>query len=283
MALAAYYRASGETWSRDLSKQTFENILARRNNPKGIYNKNIDVNRALLNHTFPMILINLINEIRDILDWPAQQVQEVITDNVNQVMTKFVDSKRKLVFENINPDGTHPLDIPEGRLINPGHAIESMGFILVQSIKDNNHKVCLEAIEALIAMLEFGWDKEYGGITYFMDSEGLPPTALEHNMKLWWPHAEALWALLKCIEYLLEQDKLKHKALINTLTVWYEKVHLYSFSHFSDHTLGEWYGYLDRQGNITHTFKGGPWKGCFHVPRCCLWSWQIADKITELL
>ncbi len=24
---------------------------------------------------------------------------------------------------------------------------------------------------------------------------------------------------------------------------------------------GEWYGYLDRQGNVTHTFKGGPYKG----------------------
>jgi mannose/cellobiose epimerase-like protein (N-acyl-D-glucosamine 2-epimerase family) len=33
---------------------------------------------------------------------------------------------------------------------------------------------------------------------------------------------------------------------------------------------GEWYGYLDRGGEKTHRFKGGPYKGCFHVPRALM-------------
>ncbi len=42
----------------------------------------------------------------------------------------------------------------------------------------------------------------------------------------------------------------------------------YTFAHFSDASGdGEWFGYLDRSGNPTHMFKGGPYKGCFHVPR----------------
>ena len=41
-----------------------------------------------------------------------------------------------------------------------------------------------------------GWDEEYGGLLYFVDADGKPPTRLEWDMKLWWPHAEALYALL---------------------------------------------------------------------------------------
>ena len=29
---------------------------------------------------------------------------------------------------------------------------------------------------------------------------------------------------------------------------WYEKVHEYTFRHFPDPEYGEWYGYLDRDG-----------------------------------
>ncbi|XP_020629032.1 N-acylglucosamine 2-epimerase-like [Orbicella faveolata] len=42
---------------------------------------------------------------------------------------------------------------------------------------------------------------------------------------------------------------------------------LFSFQ-FSDPQYGEWFGYLNQKGEVTHTFKGGPFKGCFHVPRC---------------
>ena len=41
-----------------------------------------------------------------------------------------------------------------------------------------------------------GWDTEEngGGILYFMDVEGFDPVELEWNMKLWWPHCEAMVA-----------------------------------------------------------------------------------------
>ena len=51
-------------------------------------------------------------------------------------------------------------------------------------------------MEILDWSLELGWDKKYGGIRYFIDIEGRPPEHLERDMKLWWPHTEALYALL---------------------------------------------------------------------------------------
>jgi hypothetical protein len=41
----------------------------------------------------------------------------------------------------------------------------------------------------------------------------------------------------------------------------------WGFTHLSDSKFGEWFGYADRDGAVTHRFKGGPYKGCFHVPR----------------
>ena len=29
---------------------------------------------------------------------------------------------------------------------------------------------------------------------------------------------------------------------------------------------GEWFGYMNRQGNPLSELKGGKWNGCFHVP-----------------
>ncbi|MBQ1939993.1 MAG: AGE family epimerase/isomerase, partial [Alistipes sp.] len=48
---------------------------------------------------------------------------------------------------------------------------------------------------------------------------------------------------------------------------WFEKLHDYTWSHFRDAEHPEWYGYLNRRGEVLLTLKGGKWKGCFHVPR----------------
>jgi len=64
-------------------------------------------------------------------------------------------------------------------------------------------------------MLDYGWDKEFGGIYYFMDRKGCPPQQLEWDQKLWWVHIETLISLLK--GYQLTGDK--------QCLDWFEKVH----------------------------------------------------------
>ncbi|KAG9331151.1 hypothetical protein JZ751_019943 [Albula glossodonta] len=48
----------------------------------------------------------------------------------------------------------------------------------------------------------------------------------------------------------------------------FTQVYDYTFSHFPDPEQGEWFGYLTQQGSVALHFKGGPFKGFFHVPRC---------------
>lgn len=47
----------------------------------------------------------------------------------------------------------------------------------------------------------------------------------------------------------------------------FEQTADWAYTHLCDKVHGEWWGYADRDGTVTHTFKGGPYKGCFHVPR----------------
>ena len=60
---------------------------------------------------------------------------------------------------------------------------------------------------------------------------------------------------------------------------WFEKLHNYMWAHFKDTEYPEWYGYLNRRGEVLLPLKGGKWKGCFHVPRGLYQIWQILETL----
>ena len=128
------------------------------------------------------------------------------------------------------------------------------------------------AVEITLRTLDKGWDKEYGGIFYFLDLKGYPPQQLEWDQKLWWVHIETLISLAKGYRMTGDQRCL----------AWFEKVDSYTWSHFPDPEYGEWFGYLNRRGEILLPLKGGKWKGCFHVPRGLLQVWN-ALRVNEKL
>lgn len=121
----------------------------------------------------------------------------------------------------------------------------------------------------MLFMLEYGWDKEQGGIYYFLDRKGHPPQQLEWNQKLWWVHLETLVALLKGYQHTKDQQ----------CWTWFERVHEYTWNNFADPEHGEWFGYLQRDASPLLTLKGGKWKGCFHVPRGLFQCWQTLEML----
>ena len=42
---------------------------------------------------------------------------------------------------------------------------------------------------------------------------------------------------------------------------------------------GEWAGYLSREGKVKMDFKGGPFKGCFHVLRALMLCESILKQM----
>jgi N-acylglucosamine 2-epimerase len=266
MAFSQYATASGDDQARGLAVRTYRNIISRQDNPKGKYEKNTSV-RPLKGFALPMILSNLVMELEDVLE--KEEVDRTIQKSVHEVMNVFLNSSIGIIYENVMPDGSHH-DSFNGRLLNPGHGIEAMWFMMDIGVRNNDQALINKAIDTVLTILNYSWDKEYGGILYFMDVKGHPPQQLEWDQKLWWVHLETLVALAKGYQLSGRNDVLE----------WFEKVHDYSWDHFSDPENGEWFGYLNRQGQPLLDLKGGKWKGCFHVPRALYQCWKAFEKLS---
>jgi N-acylglucosamine 2-epimerase len=52
-----------------------------------------------------------------------------VPEVIHEVMEVFYNRDWKVVLENVQPDGSFSNSF-EGRLLNPGHAIEAMWFIM---------------------------------------------------------------------------------------------------------------------------------------------------------
>jgi len=262
---AEYYKATGDKTALEKAKALFQKVQTIYKDPVGITPKIDPDTRTTKNHSLPMILLSTIQNLRDVesgshYDDPALKL-------INTIFQDFYKPEHKALFENVGPNGER-LDSPQGRLINPGHAIETAWFIMREGLYRNDKEMTKKAVDILDCSLEIGWDKEFGGLLYFVDIENRPPEQLEWDMKLWWPHTEALYAAL-----------LAHSITgAEKYEKWFDKLHDYSFTHFADPEFGEWYGYLHRDGTVSNTLKGSMWKGPFHLPRALLLCTQELSR-----
>lgn len=265
MAFGQLFAATGDEQLADIARKTFENIIRRAGNPKGIWNKAYPGTRPLKGFSLPMILCNLSLELEHLLE--RELVERTISDCIHEVMDVFYDQETGLIRENVQPDGSGS-DSFEGRLLNPGHAIEAMWFIMDLSVRLGQPALAKRAVEIMLRTLNFGWDGEFGGIYYFLDCQGHPPQQLEWDQKLWWVHIETLISLIKGLALTGDPE----------CAAWFARVHEYTWAKFPDLQYGEWFGYLNRRGEVLLPLKGGKWKGCFHVPRGLLQVWKTIDQ-----
>ena len=268
MAFGQLSLATNNQEYADIAKITFYKILEKKDNPKGKWNKAYPGTRQLKGFSLPMILSNLTLEIEHLLE--KELIENTMNECIHEVMEVFLRPELGgIIVENLNIDGTLS-DTFDGRLINPGHGLEAMWFIMDLGVRLNRKDLIEKAVQATLTLMEYGWDKEYGGIFYFMDREGYPPQQLEWDQKLWWVHIEALIALLKGYQLTGSEECID----------WFTKLHDYTWKHFKDPIYPEWWGYLNREGKVLLDLKGGKWKGCFHVPRGLYQCWQTLEKIS---
>lgn len=266
MAFAQLYQATGLEKYKKIAQKTFDRILIRQNNPKGIYSKAVPGTRPLQSFALPMILSNLVLELEEVLD--EDLIEITIDKAIHTVMETFYHPEYNIILENVLEDGSFS-DSYDGRLINPGHVLEAMWFVMDLGTRNEDKKLIEKAVDISLSTLEFGWDESYGGLFYFKDLLGHPTQQLEWDQKLWWVHLEAMVATLKGYD-LTRNEKMAE---------WFMKLHEYTMSRFPDPEFGEWYGYLNRQGEVLLPLKGGKWKGCFHVPRGLYQISTLMDKL----
>jgi N-acylglucosamine 2-epimerase len=202
MAFGQLFQATNNREYADIAVETFYNILRRQENPKGKYSKVYPGTRSLQSFALPMILCNLVLEIEHLLD--PVLVEDIIFKGIHSVMDIFYQPESGLILENVTREGNFS-DSFEGRLINPGHGLEAMWFVMDLAKRSRNKELIRKAVDTTLNILEYSWDKEYGGIFYFLDIKGHPPQQLEWDQKIWWVHMETIISLLK--GFLLTGDK----------------------------------------------------------------------------
>lgn len=268
IALAAYAQASGEERARQEAVDLFDLVLRYFTTP-GLIPAKVDPNtRPAKGLVGPMITLATAQVLCQVVDDP-QRYTQLIDAQIAEIERDFLKPEFEAVLETVGPQGEF-IDHFDGRMLNPGHAIEAAWFILDEAkIRGNDPHLIQLGTRILDWMWRWGWDEDYGGILYFRDVKKLPPQEYWHDMKFWWPQNETIIATL--LAYQLTGDQ--------KYADWHKLAHDWAYAHFPDPEYGEWYGYLHRDGRVSASHKGNIWKGPFHLPRMQWKCWQIAQEL----
>jgi N-acylglucosamine 2-epimerase len=261
-------RATGDQEAIDLAVETYDNVQRRLARPGSYQTAPFEVPEDGKAHAVSMIFSLVFNELGHYLG--DQAMIEAGLFHAGEVMDVYLRPDRQLLYELVRTDNTL-IDTPQGRSVVPGHAIESMWFMIHIFQRAGDEARIRQAVEAIRWHLEFGWDDAYGGIAHARDAEGGSPWWRFADAKLWWPHTEALYATLLTYEISGEGWCLD----------WFERVHNYAFGHYPVPGYGEWTQKLDRQGNKFTDSVALPVKDPFHLPRALIFCIDVLGRLSS--
>lgn len=274
ISMAEYGAVFGDAEAIAKAEACFEGMLRMYDDPSSdphkVTPKGYAATRSERTAAVPMVLVSAAQLLSRCDPAKAEYYTNVAKRMAEDILTYHYRPELKATLENVLPDGSH-IDNPAGRSINPGHSSENAWFLMSLAVCTGDKEMLQKALNMFDWAFERGWDTEHGGMLYFVDVDGRPCEQLEWDMKLWWVHNEVLIASL--MAYGLTGDE----------KYWerFKLVHEYAFSHFSDKEFGEWYGYLHRDGTVSHTQKGSLWKGPYHLPRCLMLCDRLLGWIAE--
>ncbi len=260
-----YYRAVGDANILSVARATFERIRQRIEEPDFHETAPYPLPAGWKNHGTAMIMTEITGELARTTE--ASDLDALADGYAARIMDHFVRPERQVLLEFLT-DAYEELPPNAGTFVMPGHAIESMWIVLHRAQHREDRALVQRAAEVIRWHLERGWDEDYGGLFLGIDAEGNPPFLPHADKKLWWPHTEALYALL--LAYHLTGEA--------WCAEWYDKVHAWSFSHFPMPATGEWRQRLTREGKPTGEVIALPVKDPFHLPRAAILIMQLLKQ-----
>ena len=258
MAFAQLAVATGSEHYADIARKTFQRILDRRSNPKGQWLKAYPGTRPMKDFALPMIICNMALEVEPIIE-DKSLLDKTIEEALHEVFDVFYQPDLGVMVENLAPDGSL-IDCFEGRKVNPGHDLESLWFMMNLGLRLNRPEIIQKSMDIALRVIDYGWDKEYGGIFYFMDRKGYPTQELEWDQKLWWVHLESAIAMIKGYQLTGNEKALK----------WFLKLDEYLWTRFKDPEYSEWFGYLQVEGLLPRAQRAVP-------------DWNYPGRISSLI
>lgn len=265
IAMAEYSKATGDRTYAEKAMQIFREMRKRLTTP-GLLEPKYLPTVEMKGHSITMILINVVNVLKQVIDDP--ELDEQTDQSLESLINNFAHPEFKALLETVGPNGEF-IDSINGRLINPGHCIETSWFLMDVAERRGDKKLLEFALQILDWSWDWGWDDEFGGIINFRDCKGYPQQDYSQDMKFWWPQTEAIIANLYAYKLTGDEKYLKRHRQISEWT----------YAHFPDHEYGEWYGYLHRDGSVAQAAKGNIFKGPFHIPRMMIRSFMLCNEI----
>lgn len=270
IAMSEYAIASGDKSYAEKALDLFHRIRKFLDTPDFLPAKYESTVQAK-GHSICMILINTASRIRAAIDAP--ELTKQIDESIEEIRKDFMKPEFEALLEMVGPNGEF-IDTINGRVINPGHCIETAWFILEEAKHRNwDPELVKTGLTILDWSWKWGWDEAFGGIINFRDCKNLPPQDYAHDMKFWWPQTEAIIATLYA--YQASGDE-KYMKMHKQISDW-------TYKHFPDNQFGEWYGYLHRDGSVSQPAKGNIFKGPFHIPRMMIKSAVLAEELAAEL
>jgi len=258
--LTEYARATGNQHAIRIAKETCSRVSPLLEDHSKLPTEPHPIPDGLQSHGPSMIFALCFHELGVLID--DQQLLDRALELAEIVMTQHLKPDRKLLYELVQAGG-ELADTDAGKTFIPGHVIESMWFMeRIYRYHAREDRINL-ALEAMRWHLEKGWDEEYGGLFLARHAEGGTPVWHQPDAKVWWPHTEALYGLLRAYEVSRRPWCMD----------WYWRVHDYAFEKFPNREGLEWHHNLDRRGNvIPPILKSLPVKDPFHLPRAIVYS-----------
>lgn len=266
IAMAEYALATGNQSYAEKALKIFKDMRRFLTTP-GLLAPKYLPSVEVQGHSITMIMINVASRLKKVIADP--ELDRQIDESLFKLKNDFMHPEFKALLETVGPAGEF-IDTCNGRVINPGHCIETAWFLFDVAMDRGGDKNLIDlGLTILNWSWDWGWDETYGGIINFRDCRNLPPQDYSQDMKFWWPQTEAIIANLYAYKLTGNEFYLKR----------HRQVSEWAYGHFPDHEFGEWYGYLHRDGTVAQPAKGNLFKGPFHIPRMMVKGYQLCQEI----
>jgi len=182
------------------------------------------------------------------------------------ILTEFYDEKTQLLKEVVvNTEEKTILSVHK----NPGHAIECMWFCYEVLKECKNPNYFQKIADIVFSEFDLGWDEKNGGLLRYIYDKRVPSGKTEFDelikdtwdFKLWWPHAEAINALI-LLSFEPEFSFCREKA-----RKYLAKIVEYTYKTFPLEKGKEWVQIRDREGAPIEKVVALKVKDPYHILR----------------
>lgn len=270
MAYEQLHRATRDDEWATLAKQTFSNLLQRRQAIRVGQAGTIGGFRELRHLSEPVAVLKAVLAMQPMLD--EDPWKEAVDAVSHELLTEFLDRRTDTLREFIMPDGAF-VNTPDGRRLNVGLSCQTAGYLLDLYTRSSpsgagTRKATIQVVTWCLRICEQAWDELTGGLNQFIDLKNQPVIFPDWQQKWAWVQVEALTTLVKGYFYTRHPDCLK----------WFKRIHDYTFQHFPDPKQGGWHLALDGQKQPVAQAKATASVGCFSLIRGLVETAQTLTK-----